>query len=145
MNKFLSLLLCLSLVVPVNAMDLHLVTEESAPKPSMAHRLANTISCKKVILTAFCLAALSILSTGGYFITSTCIKMQNGCSTLETGCAEMKSACNNCTTNFAQANCGLKLVDSVATLIEQLVKKYPQVALDLALELSHLNKSLNCH
>lgn len=151
MNKFLSLIFCMSLVLPLHGMDIHLV-ENPEPQPKLTDRVWRAITCNKVISATAGLAVLALFATCGYFLTTTCFDMkgvcttmQTGCKNLKDGCTEMKISCKNCTTNFAEANCGLKTLDAFATLIEMLIKKYPQVALDLALEIGSLNTSLTCH
>ena len=133
MNKSLSLLFCLSLVLPVYAME----EEDGSLQPymstsrRMAHRVWEAVSCKKVFITAVCVGVLALISTSGYFLTTTCLTMRDKCA--------------DCTHDFSEANCGLKLLNSYASLLQKLIQQHPDIAFEYATELTHLNDTAGCN
>jgi hypothetical protein len=136
MNKSLSLFLFLSLALPLNAMEATMEvgsgTEPqqhiSAPR-RLANRVWKAVTCQRVFITVLSLAVISLISTGGYFVTNTCMRMEN--------------ACNNCTNDFTNASCGLNLLGSSASLLKKLLADNPTLALKYASELSQLNVTCN--
>ena len=134
MNKSLSLFFCLSLVLPLHAMEVTMQVDNSLDRDPQSHmstprRLAHkaweAITCKKIFIAVVSLAAVSLISVGGYFMTSTCLRMEN--------------SCNNCTSDFTHANCALGLLGTSSSLLKKLLTDNPTLALKYASELSKLN------